>query len=226
MKLLPLIVIRPEPGNAATIAAARERGLHAIGYPLFRIEPTRWSVAEGRFEAILAGSANIFRHGGPQLDALKHLPVIAVGEATASAARTAGFTVVRTGEGGLQPVVETLAPGTYLRLAGEDRVTLAPPPGVRIETAVVYAARPVPLPDELVAVLARPAVVLLHSGAAAKHFRQQCERTGITRESLYLACLAPRIAALAGDGWGDLRIADSRTDSDLLELGRRMCQTM
>ena len=53
---LPLVVIRPEPGNAATCAAARALGLEAVAAPLFEIEPVGWAVPEGRFDAILAGS--------------------------------------------------------------------------------------------------------------------------------------------------------------------------
>ncbi|MFC6911628.1 hypothetical protein ACFQGS_22980 [Novosphingobium lubricantis] len=72
-----------------------------------------------------------------------------MGEATAAAARAAGFAVAQTGEGGLQPVVETLPPGHYLRLAGQDRVTLSPPGAVRIATQVVYAAQPRPIGADL-----------------------------------------------------------------------------
>lgn len=61
---LPLVVIRPEPGNTATCASARALGLEAIAAPLFEIEPVGWDVPDERFDAILAGSANVFRHAG------------------------------------------------------------------------------------------------------------------------------------------------------------------
>lgn len=224
MTALPLIVIRPEPGNAATLAAARTAGITAIGAPLFAIAPVDWTVPEAAFDAILAGSANVFRHGGPGLAALRTRPVIAVGEATAAAARAAGFAVAQTGEGGLQPVVETLPPGHYLRLAGQDRVTLSPPGAVRIATQVVYAAQPRPIGADLAARLHQGAVVALHSGAAAQHFAKECQRLGISPHALHLACLAPRIAELAGPGWAETRIAAARTDADLLALAARMCQ--
>lgn len=223
-KPLPLVVIRPEPGNHATCATARERGVEALGFPLFTIEPLVWHAPDGDFDAILAGSANVFRHGGPALDRLKDVPVIAVGETTAASARAAGFTVSRIGEGGLQPVVATLPPGRYIRIAGEDRVELAPPAGVRIETAVAYAARRSPLPRDLAHILEEGAVVLLHSGEAARHFTSECERLGIAKQSIYLACLAPRIAAMAGNGWGGIATAQARTDAMLLELAIGMCQ--
>lgn len=224
MSGLPVFVIRPEPGNAATVAAARARGLDARGFALFTVAARPWTLPDGPFDAILAGSANIFRHGGPLLDALKAVPVIAVGETTADVARAHGFAVAHIGEGGLQPVVETLTPGRYLRLAGEDRVRLTPPSGVRIETAVVYAAHPHPLAPEMAQALTRGGLVMLHSGAAARHLRQCFEAAEIPKKQVRLACLAPRIASLAGEGWGEIGVANARTDVDLLELVGRMCQ--
>lgn len=223
---LLLVVIRPEPGNSATCAAAREMGLEPVSAPLFEIEAVDWDAPDEHFDAILAGSANVFRHGGPGLARFVDVPVIAVGEKTAAAARSAGFAVSRIGEGGLQPVVATLPPGNYIRIAGEDRVTLTPPEGVRIVTVVTYASRKRAVSAALQSALNRGAVVLLHSGEAARHFAQECERLGISKESLHLACLAPRIAELAGNGWGTVAVAAGRTDKEVLELGARMCQTV
>ena len=226
MSARPVIVLRPQPGNAATLAAAHHHNLVAHSFPLFEVAPMEWHAPQGSFGAILAGSANVFRHGGTQLSAFRSVPVMAVGATTAEAARTAGFTVSCIGEGGLQPLVETLSPGDYLRLAGQDRVTLSPPAAVRIATEVVYAARPLPVPPALCALLGKGGVVLLHSGEAARHFARECERLGISRNHIYLACLAPRIADLAGSGWGAIETAKTRTDTDLLALASRMCQTV
>lgn len=225
-KPLPLIVIRPQPGNDATCAAARERGVEALGFPLFTIAPLAWDVPEGSFDAILAGSANVFRHGGDALQTLLDVPVIAVGETTAASARAARFTVSGIGEGGLQPVVAALPPGNYIRIAGEDRVDLNPPPSVRIETVVAYAARRSPLPSALAHILNTGAVVLLHSGEAARHLAAECQRIEIQRKSVLIACLAPRIATLAGEGWGAIATAPARTDAMLLETAMRMCKTV
>lgn len=222
----PLVVIRPEPGNAATCAAARAMGLAPVSAPLFAIEPVEWDAPDGRFDAMLVGSANVFRHAGPGLARFAEVPVIAVGEATAAAARAAGFEVSRIGEGGLQPIVAALPPGNYIRIAGEDRVTLTPPEGVRIVTIVTYAARKRAMPTALQRQLEPGAVVLLHSGEAARHFAGECERLGIPKRNLHLACLAPRIAQCAGTGWGTVAVAPGRTDKEVLELGVRMCQTV
>jgi uroporphyrinogen-III synthase len=178
------------------------------------------------YQALLAGSANIFRLGGTGLAHLVALPVHAVGAVTAEAARGAGFAVTQTGEGGLQPLAETLPPGRYLRLAGEKHVPLALPEGVMVDDVVVYAARGIAMPPALVSALAGGAVVLLHSGEAALHFAAESVRLGVERGALALACLAPRIGQLAGSGWQHVEIAETRSDQAVLALAKQMCETV
>ncbi|WP_421853469.1 uroporphyrinogen-III synthase [Novosphingobium sp.] len=223
--MLPVLVIRPEPGNAATVAAARALGLDARGYPLFDMAPAPWTVPDpAPYRALLAGSANVFRLGGEGLARLRRLPVHAVGAVTADAARAAGFAVGAIGEGGLQPMVSALPPGRYLRLAGEKRVPLALPAGVEVDDIVVYAAAGLPMPPALVSALAGPAVVLLHSGEAAAHFAAESARLGVSRNVIALACLAPRIGQMAGDGWQHVEIAETRSDQAVLALAVQMCK--
>ncbi len=222
--MLPVIVIRPEPGNAATVSAARGLGLDARAFPLFDMAPAPWTTPDpAPYRALLAGSANVFRLGGDGLAGLASLPVQAVGAVTAEAARAAGFTVERIGEGGLQPMVSALPPGRYLRLAGEKRVPLAMPEGVEIDDIVVYAAAGLPMPAALAELLLNPALVLLHSGEAAAHFAAESARLGVCREAISLACLAPRIGLMAGEGWQHIEIAQTRSDQAVLALALQMC---
>ena len=225
-----LLIVRPEPGNARSVAAARAMGLEARGVPLFAVEPLAWDPPDrARFDAVLLGSANALRHGGGGLDRYKALPVYAVGATTAAAARQAGFAVAVTGEGGLQALLPQLAAdgcSRVLRLSGEAHVPLDPPPGVTVETAVVYAARPLPLPAA--AVPPGGCVVALHSGEAARHFAAECARLGLDRATIALACLAPRVAeaagaGLQGGGWAKVRVAPT-DEVALLALARDMCQ--
>ena len=225
--MTPLVVIRPEPGNAATLAAARAAGIEAHGYPLFAVAPRSWEVPQpDRFDALLLGSSNVLRHAGAGLTALRGLPVYAVGDATAEAARAAGFTVAYAGSGGLQAVLAELGPGhkRLLRMAGDERIALAPPPGVSIEERVVYASEARAMPPALAELLREPAIVALHSALAAQHLSDQCVRNGIRRAPLRLAALGPRIAAAAGDGWGEVAVAAFASDHALLALARQMCQ--
>lgn len=224
----PLLIVRPEPGNAQSLAAARAMGLGALGAPLFVVGPVPWAVPDpAGYAAILAGSANLFRLGGPGLAPLAALPVVAVGAQTGDVARTAGFAVARCGEGGLAEMVRGLAPGRYLRLSGADPAPLDDlPPGVVVETVTVYAAQALPLALAAQDLLHGPCVVALHSGEAARHFAAECARLGLRRDRVALACLAPRIASLAGTGWQRVEISEQRRDQPLLALARQMCQNL
>jgi uroporphyrinogen-III synthase len=225
--MVPLVVIRPEPGCSASTAAARAARMEAHGFPLFEVAPKSWeALAPDGFDALLVGSANVFRHGGPGLRALTALPVLAVGETTAEAARTAGFTVAATGSGGLQRLLDAL-PKDYrrvLRLAGDERIPLSIPKRLILEERVVYASHPVPFPPELAALLRSPAIVAVHSAEAARHLAAQCVSHAIRRAPLRLAALSPRIAVAAGDGWGEVAAASLPDDKALLALARQMCQ--
>ena len=110
--MVPLVVIRPEPGCSNTVAAARAAGITCHGFPLFEVAARSWEgLAPQGFDALLIGSANALRHGGPGLAALRALPVLAVGETTAAEARAAGFSVAQTGAGGLQSLLDNLPAG-------------------------------------------------------------------------------------------------------------------
>ena len=225
--MVPLVVIRPEPGCAATVSAARDAGLDPQGFPLFAVTPRSWSAPPpDAHDALLLGSANAIRHAGPGLAAVRHLPAYAVGDATADVARASGITVIGQGQGGLQSVLGQLDPThrRLLRLAGEERIALTPPAGVTLAERVVYASRAQPMPPELVKLLGEPALVALHSAEAAHHFAAECVRNGLRRARLRLCALGPRIAAAAGDGWGEVAVAADTSDRALLALARQMCQ--
>ena len=224
----PVLVLRPEPGNTATCSAARARGLSPHAAPLFTYAARPWHLPAGPgWDGLLIGSAAVLRHGGAGLAALQAVPVHAVGPTTARAAQAAGFVVAQTGSGGLQAVVGTLPPGHYLRLAGEARVPLLPPPGVTIDDVVVYAARPQPLDAATIALIRGNRVLaLLHSAEAARHFAGQCAAHDLPRAQIMLACLAPGIAKAAGANWQAVACAPRPDDDAVLSLAHQMCQTV
>jgi uroporphyrinogen-III synthase len=219
---LPLAILRPEPGWSRTAGAARDCGIEIAGRPLFRVEPVAWRVPDGRFDALLAGSANVFRHGGERLAELKLLGVHCVGPATAQAAREAGFSVASTGTGGLQALIDAMArPCSLLRLAGEERVPLDPGAGISVEEVIVYRSRALALDRKQ---LPSAAVIALHSARAARHFASEIDRLRGDRSGLVICALAPRVAEAAGDGWSAVHIADAPNEAALLELARALCQ--
>ena len=173
------------------------------GEPLFEVRPLAWDPPAAEcFDALLVGSANAIRHAGDALSSFLDLPVHAVGESTAQAARQAGFTVPRIGQGGLQRVLSTQRePTRYLRLTGEAHVSLKARAGQKITTRIVYESAALPMPAAVAALLRPGALVLLHSAEAARHFGAECDRLGIDRSSIQLAALGSRIAAAAGTGW-------------------------
>lgn len=222
-----VFAIRPEPGLSKTIAAGAARALPISGIPLSRIVPCGWTLPDlEAFDGVLAGSANAFRHGGDKLSALTHLPVLAVGQATAEAAKDAGFRVAQVGSGGLQQVLDDVA-GDYshlLRLSGEEHVPLNPPEATQITDRIVYRVGPVDLPGERVQEIERGALVLLHSASAARHFASECNRLGVHRENVSLCALGPRVLEPAGEGWHEARAAANPNENDLLALAIEMCQ--
>ena len=96
----PLVILRPEPGASRTAEEARRLGLEPRIVPLFEIVALAWTAPDPRqFDGMVITSANAIRLGGAGLGRLKALPVHAVGEASAAAARAAGFAVDSTGTG-------------------------------------------------------------------------------------------------------------------------------
>lgn len=222
-----LALLRPEPGWSASAAAARDMGLEVVGHPLFDSEALAWRLPAGDFDALLVGSAAVFRHGGPQLAGLGRLPVHAVGESTATAARAAGFAVKETGAGGLQDLLDAAAGQTihFLRLGGEERVELIPHPGQGVTELAVYRLIPRPFePDFAAALDARRPLVALHSAAAARRFGAEVDRLGIARGTLFLIALGPRIAKAAGLGWAAVHLADTPSEAALLAKAAALCK--
>lgn len=214
--MIPLLVLRPEPGNQASVERARAMGLEPVACPLFAVAPVEWTAPDSRnFDFILFTSANALRHGGEELARLTALEALAVGPATADAARAAGFGVVMTGDDGVEALLDSL-PGSkrLLHLAGADHRHASNRHA--IETVVVYrsvaiAARVIPL-GRLVA--------LVHSPRAGARFaRLAPDRAGTT-----IAAISPAAAAACGAGWATVEIADQPSDRALLALAARLCQ--
>jgi uroporphyrinogen-III synthase len=226
--MMPLIIIRPEPGCDATLTVARDLRLDAYGFPLFEVTPVAWEAPDpAGIDALLVGSANAVRHAGEQLQLYVGMPTYTVGRATAEVAQQAGLAIAMVGAGGLQAVLNRMDPAhrSLLRLAGRERIGLSPPDGAELTECVTYASRALAMPQELAALLASPAVVMLHSAEAARHFAGECDRIGVERAHISLAAMGPRIANAAGTGWARLEVAAKPDDTALLALARNMCQS-
>lgn len=222
---LPLIVLRPEPGARETVRKARALGLDAHACPLFAVAPLAWDPPPAEpFDAVMLTSANAVRHAGSGLARYVGLPVHAVGQATADAARNAGLNVATTHADGAQAMIDTLDAGPARRLlwlCGEDRSAIDPGT-LDIAALAVYAARPIDPPAPFGALIAAPSVVLVHSvRAGARLAALVAERAAIA-----IAAISPQAAQACGPGWRRIAHAGQPSGDAVLELARRMCQTL
>lgn len=205
------LVLRPEPGNGRTVAALRALGVEALGIPLFEIRPLAWAVpAAEDFDALLLTSANAVQSAGEGLAAFAHLPVVAVGAATARAAQATGLRVAVTGQSDAAAAVAAASAfPRLLHLAGREHVVL---PGV--ERVILYASETVSVaPSRLSAAI--DGVVLLHSARAAGQFAALAR--DLPRARIMLAAISANVAAAAGEGWRRVAIARTPSDAGLIE---------
>jgi uroporphyrinogen-III synthase len=98
-----VLVTRPHPDNEATAAALRARGFEVLLAPMLRFEPMAFADdGDAHYDGIIVTSANALRaiDGHRAKMRLLDLPLFAVGEHSADAARDAGFRDVIAGDGG------------------------------------------------------------------------------------------------------------------------------
>jgi uroporphyrinogen-III synthase len=117
-------------------------GLRPVVVPMFAVVPLIWDAPDPKdVDAVAMTSANAARHGGAGLAALTHLPLFAVGEATAAAARAAGFHDVHAGTGDAADLAGLLkAPLRILHLTGSDHRPI--PTDAQVAVVPVYETRP------------------------------------------------------------------------------------
>ena len=187
----------------------------------------------GGWGAVIITSANaasaIADH--PACKTLLHLPVFAVGQRSAEAARQAGFTDVTSAGGDVRDLVRLIAErradaaAPLLYLAGEDRaadlVGELIMHGIAAEMAVVYRAATAPFPPELTAALQAGEVdaVLHFSKRSAGNYLAGAAQAGVTGQALGVRhiCLSAQIAApLADAGAGRVAIAPRPDEAALI----------
>ncbi len=219
---LPLIVTRPEPGNAATVERAKEMGFDAHAMPLFAARALDWAAPPADdFDALLLTSAVAARLAGPGLARLASRPAYAVGAATARAAEAAGLTVAMTGTADAARLLDAMTSENIrniLWLCGRDRSEFDAC-GAAITPLPCYAVDPVPPPPQWSGLIAAPAVLLAHSARAA---RRISDLVGAARAHLSLVAISPAVAAAAGAGWRDLAIAGQPDDVAILAQARAL----
>ena len=220
----PVLVTRAEPGNAATMARSTAAGLDAQAMPLFAAVPIDWPTPDpADFDRLLLTSAQAVRLAGPGLAGLTSLPVHAVGEATAAAARHAGLNVAATGKRDAQALIDAMAASENQRilwLCGRDRSDLDGR-GARLVALPCYAVDPVDPPPGWDELIAAPAILLAHSARGA---RRMAALTEGRRAALSLVAISPAVAAMAGDGWAAVTVTGRPDDAAMVTAAVDLCK--
>jgi uroporphyrinogen-III synthase len=216
-----ILVTRPHPDDEATAAGLRARGFEVLLAPMLRFEAVAFhDDMEARYGAVIATSANALRGIELQLKShrLLELPLFAVGEHTAAAARRAGFTHVisaNSDAAGLRDCVlasvqakQLKKAGTLLYLAGADLARdLAGElgeHGFRVVTQTTYRMVPVASlpPDACDAFAANRIEAVLHySRRSARAFLEAARAGGVEISALSIpqCCISAAVASVVRD---------------------------
>ena len=220
-------VTRALPGAEETARRVRALGLRAVIAPLIEVRALSGGPIDLTGVAALAfTSANGV---GPFAErcAERSLPVFAVGGATAAAARAAGFASVRSAGGDVADLAEAIAPfkgsfrGAVLHPAAAqpagDLVAALARVGVAARAIAVYETRPAKVSPDILAMIPRMDVALLHSPKAAGVLARLLRRRPAPR--LTALCLSPAVAApLAAAGLARVQAAPLPSEEALLHL--------
>ena len=230
---LQALVTRPREEAQSLAAALTERGVHAVLEPMIEVHHRLAAPLDlTSVQAILCTSANGVR-ALAQATSERGLPLLAVGEATASRARAEGFTAVTSADGALADLVRLAAArlrpqaGRLLHVAGSvvagDLVGSLRGCGFVIERRVLYEARPV-------GTLSGPTVCVLRHGmidfalffsprtaASLANLAGIAGVAGCCRTITALAISPAADAALADLPWRDRRVAKRPNQRALLD---------
>lgn len=235
---MAVLVTRPHPDDEATADALRARGFEVLQAPMLRFEPVPFhDDADERYGAIIVTSANALRAIAPHLagNRLLKLPLFAVGEHTASAARDAGFGEVMTAKGDaavLRDLVlasvktkQLKKAATLLYLAGADLARdLAGELGEKGFTVVTHTTyRMIPassLPREIcdAFVANRIEAVLHYSRRSARAFLDAARSGGVEISALALpqCCISSAVASILRDAGATQVTAAAQADENAL----------
>lgn len=214
-------ITRTQPGAAATAARVANLGLEPLVAPLLEVRFLAPEVDLSGVCALAFTSVNgVQAFAG--LSGERGLPAWAVGEATAEAARAAGFAQVRAAAGDVAALTEAIAAdspaGLVLHLSAHeparDLAADLTARGTPARRLVVYETVATPLARDPEAV-AEADLVLLHSPRAAGLLTALVARR--PRPALSAVCLSPAVAAALG-GSIPARAAPTPDEAALLAL--------
>ena len=230
-----LLVTRPEPDAGHQAETLKARGHHPVLAPLLTIAFDRAAPLElDGAQALLATSANALRALAlhPARDEACKLPLLAVGDATASEAQALGFADVTIGEGTgaklAELVVNDFEPkgGALVHLSGEaiafDLKAALEAHGFTVRRVVLYRAVPSrALPAQVLSLLKAGQLdgVILMSPRTAATFARLLAQEGVTQSKrLVCYCLSEAVAEAVAPLGCDIRVAAQPREEDVLAL--------
>lgn len=229
-----LLITRPEPDGGALADILAARGIETLRAPLLAIE----QVADAALDlegvtALLVTSANGVRAFAARCPD-RSLRLYAVGDASARAAREAGFGEVESAAGDVDALARLVigragpGDGVFLHVAGSrvagDLGGLLAGAGLRYRRAPLYRARLVEtLPAAAASALDAGTLdgALFHSPRTARHFAALVTGAGRQAACLRLTafCLSQAVAqALAGLAWQRVSVAKRPDQDSLVQL--------
>lgn len=227
-----LLITRPEEDAEPLASALAARGITSLIEPLLTVADVE-GPAPGLagVQALLVTSANgvrAFARRSPE----RAMPVLAVGDASAAAARRLGFTSVKSAAGDVAALARLVAAeldpgnGVLLHVAGSkvagDLAGDLARAGFACRRHVLYQARPAESFSAAASeALARGAVdgVLLFSPRTASTFARLITDAGIAGacRRLVAYCLSRAVAdAVSGLAWRDVVVARAPNQESLL----------
>lgn len=229
----PVLITRPEPSASATAEKLVALGFSPVSLPLSRTVALPFHISDESFDALTVTSANVFCHVPVgRLEALKALPLFAVGEGTARAAHKAGFETVIEGGGDAMRLAQAIArhlpkSARLLYLAGrvrqplfEDRIAEA---GLKMHVCDVYDVEAINYSaNEISAVIDQgPFVaVLLYSAVTAQNFVTLTQKFQLRFEAeTRFFCISERVARELPQDWqASALVADHPDENGIFRL--------
>lgn len=195
----PVWITRAQPGAEATAARVAALGLTPIVDPLLEVASIATSIDLADVRALAFTSANGVQ-AFSKLSDVRHLPVFAVGRATALAAAEAGFVQISSADGDVEDLSRLITearPGSLLwagaREPAGDLVAALNEAGVAARGVAVYETIERAPSEATLTLLDRPLTVLLHSPRAARGLAKILDRRPAL--SLRALCLSEAVAA-------------------------------
>ena len=235
---MAVLVTRPYPDDETTAASLRARGFDVLRAPMLRFEPVAFHEdMNARYSAVIVTSANALRGIEPHLKGhrMLELPLFAVGEHTAAAARRAGFTHVVSANGdaaNLRDLVlaslkakELKKASTLLYLAGaefaRDLASELEESGFRVVTQTTYKMIAVTsLPREACDAFAANQVeaVLHYSQRSARAFLDAARAAGVEISALAIpqCCISATVASVVRDAGATQVVVAATPDENAL----------